>query len=101
VTENQGALAHQVARLVRRADGALLERTVGAKATMTILWATGVKQMPTPRPMRSQAVLSAPQIQEVTRLTIQLEAEMEWPVDVEAAYRHNQLYLLQCRPITA
>jgi pyruvate,water dikinase len=86
--------------VVRRADGALLERTVGAKATMTILWATGVKQMPTPRPMRSQAVLSTTQIQEVTRLTVQLEAEMGWAVDIEAAYQRERLYLLQCRPIT-
>ena len=86
--------------VIRRSDGAVLERTVGAKATMTILWATGVKQMPTPRPMRSQAVLSTPQIQEVTRLTVQLEAEMGWAVDIEAVYRRERLYLLQCRPIT-
>jgi pyruvate,water dikinase len=86
--------------VVRRSDGVLLERTVGTKTTMTILLPTGVKQAPTPRPMRTQAVMGAALIQEVTRLTVQLEAEMGWPVDMEAAYRHQQLHLLQCRPIT-
>lgn len=86
--------------VVRRSDGVVLERTVGSKAIMTVPLATGVKQTPTPRPMRSQAVLNAAQIQEVTRLTVQLEAEMGWPVDIEAVYRHDHLYLLQCRPIT-
>lgn len=86
--------------VVRRSDGAVVAQTIGAKTSMTILQATGVKQMPTPRPMRSQAVLNATQIQEVTRLTLQLEADMGWPVDIEAAYHHQQLHLLQCRPIT-
>lgn len=86
--------------VVRRSDGTVLERTVGAKVMMTTLLSSGVRQTPTPRPMRSQAVLNTAQIQEVTRLTVQLEAEMGWPVDMEAAYRHDQLYLLQCRPIT-
>ena len=26
---------------------------------------------------------------------------MGWPVDIECAYRGRDLYLLQCRPITA
>lgn len=86
--------------VVRRRDGVVVEQTVGAKASMTILQATGVKQMTTPRPMRSQAVLNTAQIQAVTHLTLQLEAEMGWPVDLEAAYQHQQLHLLQCRPIT-
>lgn len=86
--------------VVRHSDGAVVAQTIGDKASMTILQTAGVKQIPTPRPMRSQAVLNATQIQEVTHLTLQLEAEMGWPVDIEAAYRHHQLHLLQCRPIT-
>ena len=87
--------------VIRRSDGAVLERMIGDKAVMTIPTAMSVKQTPTPRLMRNQAVLSTPQIQEVTRLTVQLETEMGWPVDIEVAYRHDQLHLLQCRPITA
>jgi len=86
--------------VVRRSDGAVVAQTIGAKTSMTILQAAGVKQMPTPRPMRSQAVLNATQIQEVMRLTLQLEADMGWPVDIEAAYHYQKLHLLQCRPIT-
>jgi pyruvate,water dikinase len=86
--------------VVRHSDRAVVAQTIGDKASMTILQTAGVKQIATPRPMRSQAVLNATQIQEVTHLTLQLEAEMGWPVDIEAAYRHHQLHLLQCRPIT-
>jgi pyruvate,water dikinase len=86
--------------VIRRSDGAVLKRTIGEKRSMTVQMATGVKQTLTPRPMRNQAVLTETKIQEVTRLTVQLETEMGWPVDIEAAYRNDRLYLLQCRPIT-
>jgi pyruvate,water dikinase len=82
-------------------DQTLVQRTIGAKETMVVRFAAGIKQVPTPRLMRGQAVLSEAQIQEVTQLTRRLEREMGWPVDVEAAYWQNRLYLLQCRPITA
>jgi len=86
--------------IVRPTDSAILQRQIGAKNNMTVRLATGVKQVPTPRPMRSLAVLSEAQIKEVAQLAIQLEADMGWSVDLEAAYYHNKLYLLQCRPIT-
>ena len=82
-------------------DQTLVQRTIGAKETMVVRFAAGIKQVPTPRLMRGQAVLSEAQIQEVAQLTRRLEGEMGWPVDVEAAYWQNRLYLLQCRPITA
>jgi pyruvate,water dikinase len=36
----------------------------------------------------------------MARLAVALEGRMGWPVDVECAYSHGRLYLLQCRPIT-
>ena len=36
----------------------------------------------------------------VARLTEQLERAMGWPVDIECARQGDELYLLQCRPIT-
>ena len=36
----------------------------------------------------------------MARLAVDLEATMGWPVDVECAFEGEQLYLLQCRPIT-
>lgn len=87
--------------VVRPSDQALLQRQIGAKPNMTVRLPTGVKQVPTPRPMQRMAVLSEPQVKEVAHLAIQLESDMGWPIDLEAAYYQNKLYLLQCRPITA
>lgn len=86
--------------IVRPSDQALLQRQIGAKPTMTVRLPTGVKQVPTPRPMQRLAVLAEPQIKEVAQLAVQLESDMGWPIDLEAAYYQNKLYLLQCRPIT-
>jgi phosphoenolpyruvate synthase/pyruvate phosphate dikinase len=38
---------------------------------------------------------------ELARLSMALETAMDWPVDIECAYHGRDLYLLQCRPITA
>jgi pyruvate,water dikinase len=40
------------------------------------------------------------QAKEIAKLAVDLETEMGWPVDLEFAYHANDLYLLQCRPIT-
>ena len=83
-----------------RHDNVILHHQIGSKQNMTVRLATGVKQVPTPRPMRSLAVLSESQMKEVAQLALQLETDMGWPIDLEAAYYQNKLYLLQCRPIT-
>lgn len=41
------------------------------------------------------------QITGLARLVCELEQTMGQPVDIECAYQADQLYLLQCRPITA
>ena len=60
----------------------------------------GTKEVPVPRFMRSQPTLSEEQAVAMARLAIGLEEKMGWPVDVESAYRGEELYLLQCRLIT-
>jgi rifampicin phosphotransferase len=39
-------------------------------------------------------------VRAIARLASQLEEAMGWPVDIECAIRDDELYLLQCRPIT-
>jgi phosphoenolpyruvate synthase/pyruvate phosphate dikinase len=89
------------AYVVCKADLAIQQRQIADKARMTVLAANGTREIPVPRWLRRQPVLSGEQIVEMARLAITLEATMGWPVDVECAYRHGELYLLQCRPITA
>lgn len=89
------------AYVVRKADLAIQQRQVADKERMTVPAANGTREIPVPQWLRRQPVLSGEQIVEMARLSIRLEATMGWPVDVECAYRGGELYLLQCRPITA
>lgn len=86
--------------VVRKADLAIQQRQIADKAHMTVPAANGTREILVPRWLRRQPALSEDQIVEMARLAITLEASMGWPVDVECAYRHGELHLFQCRPIT-
>lgn len=86
---------------VRRADMALTDRTLGDKDTMTIAVPGGTRQSPVPSDMRGRLCLNDALATEVARLAVRLESVMGWPVDIEWALHGGDLYLLQCRPITA
>ncbi|MBX2999991.1 MAG: PEP/pyruvate-binding domain-containing protein [Caldilineaceae bacterium] len=86
--------------VVRKADLAVQQRQIADKSCMTVPAANGVQEIQVPRWLRRQPALNEDQIVEMARLVIMLEAGMGWPVDVECVYRHGELYLLQCRPIT-
>lgn len=74
--------------------------TLGAKETMTVLSGDGTRELPVLRTLRARPSLSDTQVREFAALAVRLEATMGWPVDLECAYQADQLYLLQCRPIT-
>jgi pyruvate, water dikinase len=67
---------------------------------MTITVPGGTKEVPVPRFLQSIQVMNEEQIAEVARLTLECEAAMGCPVDIECAFARGVLYLLQCRPIT-
>jgi pyruvate,water dikinase len=87
--------------LVRKTDLAILSRQIADKAVMTVLWAEGTREIAVPRMMRQEPVLDDVQVQSLASLARSLEEHEGWPVDLECAYARDQLYLLQCRPITA
>ncbi len=74
--------------------------TLGAKETMTVLSGDGTREVPVLRTLRARPSLTDTQVRELATLAVRLEAIMGWPVDLECAYQAEQLYLLQCRPIT-
>jgi pyruvate,water dikinase len=53
-----------------------------------------------PRFLRNTCSLNDEQVIEMAKLALTLETTMEHSVDVECAYAGDELYLLQCRPIT-
>lgn len=87
--------------VVRKSDMAVVERRIADKQRMTIMLPDGTREVNVPRFLRREPALSPGQISEMCRVALALEAHMGWPVDVETAWSSQQLYLLQCRPITA
>lgn len=87
--------------LVRRIDGTVLSRQVAEKRSMIVPASSGgTHQIDVSPERRHQPVLNDDQIAELARLAVELEAKLDWLVDLECAYQAGQLYLLQCRPIT-
>jgi phosphoenolpyruvate synthase/pyruvate phosphate dikinase len=86
--------------VVRKADLAVKEERIGAKERMTVAVSGGTREVAVPRLLRGRASLSEAQVVELAKLAVELEGKMGRPVDVEAAYAGELLYLLQSRPIT-
>ncbi len=86
--------------VVRKADLAVKEERIGAKEQMTVAVPGGTWEVPVPRLLRKRASLNGAQVAELAGLAVGLEEEMGRPVDVEAAFAGDLLYLLQSRPIT-
>jgi phosphoenolpyruvate synthase/pyruvate phosphate dikinase len=86
--------------IVRKADLAEKEERIGAKERMTVAVAGGTREVTVPRLLRERASLSKAQITELATLAMELEEKMGRPVDIETAYTREELFLLQCRPIT-
>ena len=86
---------------VPRADGAPVASRIGSKDRMTVLSECGVRELPVPRALRARAVLRDMDLRELALLGLSLERRLGTPVDVECASHNDQIYLLQCRPITS
>jgi pyruvate,water dikinase len=83
-----------------KSDFRVKESYIGAKRLKTVLDAEGIRETPVARSEQMVLCLDEPKVREITRLAVQLESRMGWPVDLEFAYLADQLYVLQCRPIT-
>ena len=86
--------------VVNKADLAVLRRDVANKARMTVQVLGGTTEVDVPRLLRQRPSLDDRQLATLARLALDLEAATGWPVDLECAFRGDDLYLLQCRPIT-
>ena len=76
------------------------DKYVGEKGLMTVLAEGGTTEVNVPISDRQAFTLDGEKTRDITRLALELERRMGWPVDLEFAYYANDLYLLQCRPIT-
>ena len=86
--------------LAQKSDLKIKDSQIGEKGLMTVLTEGGTEEVRVPRAQRQAPSLDDEKTGEIAKLAIDLEQEMGWPVDLEFAYYANDLYLLQCRPIT-
>jgi phosphohistidine swiveling domain-containing protein len=90
--------------VVRRASHELIERRLGSKrfkVAEDLIDPVGTRLQPVPRHLQRSATLNDARIREVSELAESCERARGAPQDVEWAYAHGALYLLQSRPITA
>jgi phosphoenolpyruvate synthase/pyruvate phosphate dikinase len=86
--------------VIRKSDHSLISRQISSKDVMTVMVEGGIEEIPVPADRQQQPSLNASQAIEMARLVIKMENAMGWPADVECAFAYEELYLLQCRPIT-
>lgn len=96
-----GGLATPDTWILKRPELSTIRFVLGAKEHMTILTNEGTREAPVLRTLRGRPCLKDSQVSGLAELAVRLEATMGCPVDLECAYQGEQLYLLQCRPITA
>jgi rifampicin phosphotransferase len=77
-----------------------VETTLSEKGRMTVAVAGGTREVTVPKFLASRPSLTPEQLRDVAALARTLETEQGWPVDVEFAFGHGRLHLLQCRPVT-
>jgi pyruvate,water dikinase len=86
--------------VVSKSDFRVASRDVALKSKMTVLTEAGTTEADVPAPDQAKPSLTDGEIVEIARLALMLEQACGHAVDVECAIARNQLYLLQCRPIT-
>jgi phosphoenolpyruvate synthase/pyruvate phosphate dikinase len=87
--------------VVDRASLAVRGRLVGDKHRMTVPDGDGVREVPVPSRLARMPAIDDAQARAAAALAVALERQTGRPVDLEVAWAGADLFLLQCRPITA
>ncbi len=86
---------------LRKATMKVVKREIADKSRMAVPSPEGTEEVDVPRFLRNRQALEDSQVVELAQLAVTLESTMGWPVDLECSYHAGELYVLQCRPITA
>ena len=76
------------------------EKRIGAKERMTVAVPGGTRRQTVPRLLRGREPRTGPKLRSSRDSRSSSEEEMGRPIDIEAAFAEDLLYLLQSRPIT-
>jgi len=87
--------------VVNKHDLSIKEKMISKKTTMCILCSeNGISDVDIPKVMSDTPVLTDQQIIQNAKLAQRLDTDFHMNVDIECAWKADQLFLLQCRPIT-
>jgi pyruvate,water dikinase len=86
--------------VVEKQRGEITMREIARKQRMTVMSDTGTIEIEVHDELRDACSLDDDQVRAMAELAVKLERALGHAVDVECAIAHEQLYLLQCRPIT-
>src|SRR5207253_9300734 len=81
-------------------SGAIVEQSIGDKEKMIVAGEHGTTDVELDDLQRHNASLDEQQLETLRKLLIGVGRFYGFPQDVEWAFAHDQLYLLQSRPIT-
>jgi pyruvate,water dikinase len=87
--------------IVSKANPVVYAVRVAQKVRKLVATPGGVGLVEVQPALRRELVLTERQILEITQLVQSIEAQMDWPVEIECAYQGETIYLLQCQPIAA
>jgi phosphoenolpyruvate synthase/pyruvate phosphate dikinase len=96
----EGTVTPDTIRMLK-SDLAIPSQDIQRKLRMTVAVPGGTQEVRLPRFLQEKRCLDEKQVQAIARMARQLEAEMGAPVDIECGTADGELYLLQCRPVTA
>jgi pyruvate,water dikinase len=88
--------------VVRKTDLAVIDRWVSAKPVRLMpLSDGGTEVQKVPPEHQTKPCLSDDEIRTLVKLCLRVEDFCDEPMDIEFAWHHEHLYLLQCRPVAA
>jgi pyruvate,water dikinase len=86
--------------IVRKSNFDIILSEINEKNVMTVSTPNGPQEIDVPKSLQYLSSLTENQILQVANLANALETAMGMPIDAEYAYYHDDLFLLQCRPIS-
>lgn len=80
--------------------GKILQTIIGSKETQIIYQNTGTCSVPVPKHLRTKQVLTAAELNQLVKKSLEIEQHYNRPMDIEWAFADGNLYILQARSIT-
>lgn len=85
---------------IEKASGAVRTANIARKRRKIVSAARGTEEVETSEAEASQPCLSGPQLAQLADLLVRVEKSYNFPQDIEWAFAHGNLWLLQSRPVT-